>query len=50
MREVLKFESEMIDIGMTRSANVMKLSDDSKVHQAVHLRMVQAEEDGRGAC
>ena len=28
--KVLKFKSEMIDMGMTRSAKVMKLSDDNK--------------------
>ena len=28
-----KFKSEMIDMGMTRSAKVMKLSDDNKLDQ-----------------
>ena len=44
--KILKFKTEMNDMGMTRSAKVMKLSDDSKLDQAVYLWFRQKRMEG----
>ena len=48
--KVLKIKSEMIDMGMTRSAKVMKLSDDNKLDQAVYVWFRQKRMKGVPVC
>ena len=45
-QKVLKFRSDTINMGMTRSAKVMKLGDDSKLDQAVYLWFKQKRMEG----
>ena len=44
--KILKFSKEMKDMGMSRSAKVMKLGDDSKLDKAVYLSFKQKRMEG----
>ncbi len=44
--KILKFQGEMIDMGMSRKAKVMKLGNNQKLDQAVYIWFRQKRMEG----